>query len=247
MRDDDLVREPASVGGLVARALRVLRTHWIGVTATAALTVAAQGAVHAYVRLAYADAVALLVAPQLLTALCYAYAGCDVAAQPPRDALWGRVLERLWAVVVVNAGLSVAYALSLGLIAGPYGGVQAFFMQLAFLLLQLLVAFADVIAVIHPNLRMRDVLPRALAGSARLVANPLVWTRVLGLIILVQVLDVGLGAASSALTDRGAGQFAFWLTTATSVAIAAIFGTFLAVLYLDADLRQRMAKGDNGD
>ncbi len=245
MQDIGPVGEPASVGTLIARALNVLRRHWLVFAIAAVATVLCQGAVHAFAHVASADETAQIVVPQAITAICYAFAGLNVIEEPPRGKVWLRVLERIWAVVIINVALQLAFIFGA---AGDTanGGVQSFFMQLAIMLIMVLLAFSDVIAVVQPNLRMREVLPLAVARSARLVANTLVWMRVLGLLIVDYVLGMALSAASQALSTAGHGALAFWTATAANTVLTVVFAVYLALLYFDADLRDRIAKRSAG-
>lgn len=243
MQDIEPIGEPASVGTLIARALHVIGRHWLVFAIAAVATVLFEGAIHAFARVAHADELAILVVPQAITAICYAFAGLDAAEQPPCAEVWPRILERIWAVVILNVALELAFLFG-SASADTTGGAQSFFMQLAIMLVMVLLAFSDVAAVLQPNLRMRDVLPFALLRSARLVANTLVWMRVLGLLIADYVLGMALGAASHALSPVAHGEVAFWMSAAANTVLTLAFAVFLALLYLDADLRDRIAKQD---
>lgn len=246
MQDTEPVGEPASVGALIARALGVMRRHWPVFAISAVATVLCEGAVHTFARVAHADELAQIVAPQAITAICYGFAGLDAADRPPRAQLWPRILERLWAVVILNVALELAFMF--GAISGTLNSdVQSFFMQLAILLVMVLLAFSDVIAVVQPDLRMRDVLPFAVMRSARLVANTLVWMRVLGLFAADYVSSMASSAGAQALSAAGHGALAFWVSAAANVVLTVIFAVYLALLYFDADLRTGTAKRNAGD
>lgn len=243
MQDIEPVGEPASVGTLIARALDVLRQHWLALAIAAVATVLCEGAVHAFARVAHADIIAQIVVPQAITAICYGFAGLTTANQPPRAELWPRILERLWAVVVINVVLELA---SLFSSSDAANAGQSFFMQLAVMLVIVLLALSDVAAVVQPNLRMRDVLPFAVVRSARLVANTLVWMRVLAVLIVNYLLTEALTAGAQALSATGHGALAFWVAAVANVVLTAAFAVYLALIYFDADLRDRIAKRDAG-
>lgn len=238
--------EPASVGTLIARALHVIRGHWVALLAAIAGTLACEGAIHTFAHTAHVDEFAQLLVPQVATAIAYALAGADALGQPPRGQLWVRVLERLWAVVIVNAVPSAA-GLAAATAVGTSVDAQTFFMQLALMLVAILLAFADVAAVIQPDLRMRDVLPFSIARSARLVANTLIWMRVLGLMIVDALLMAAVTVGTQALARAGLGVPAFWAYAGASTLITVTLAVFLALLYVDADLRDRIAKRSAGD
>ena len=248
MKEIQPIGEPASVGTLVARALQILQRYWIVFATTGAAVVLCEGAIHVFVRIAHMDELAELVLPQIIVATVYAFAGSDVAKQPQRSEVWTRILERIWAVVVLNVAFELLLLFSLGAIGtvDAGGGVQMFFMQLAVMLIMVLVAFADVIAVVQPNLRMRDVLPFSIVRSARLVANTLVWMRVLGLLIADYVIGTAAAAGTQAISGAGMRTLAFWAYAGTNALITIVLAAFLALLYFDADLRDRIAKRDRG-
>lgn len=202
-------------------------------TAAVALAIGLQVAIVALVPAKHADLAASGIVLPMLTALIYAFVAGDALKTSDDRAIWGRILERVWAVIVIDF-INTAFAVvslavtSAGTLAALAGGTA----------LQMLVAltvFADVVAVLDDDGdRWFTLVTRSYArtfGIALQRGNLWRCFVVYGLSLVALVLETGL---AELVTRIGIPSVSFWGPLALGTILAVPISAFTIVVYFDA-------------
>ena len=123
-----------------------------------------------------------------LAAIVYGFGGADSTASPPSGgAFWGRIAERVWAVIVIQAALDLFFIL-LVLAVGPSVVAQTI-AQVGFLILGTILAFAQIHAIWAPEERPARLLLDSLLASARITTTRIGYIRAVGLVFVPYLLQ----------------------------------------------------------
>jgi hypothetical protein len=230
-------REPASIGALLLRALHVLSAHWYVFLAVCIATVAAQSAATFLIHLPNMDLLAAAAIPPIACAIAFAYAGRDVLGNPLR--VWPRVVERVWAVIVLDA---MVYVFGSPLAKMDQNGFPALFLEVVGLLIALLTMYADVFATLESDVSTLMLLPTAIWRSIQLAASSRGWLWAIAFLFVEGVLTAVIGLLAPALAHVGLPDTAAWCIIIVSGFSAVPLSVLLAVVYMDLSLRDRIAR-----
>lgn len=181
----------------------------------------------------------ILLGPIIVTVV-YVHAHSD-AADPAASAahLWGRVLERLWAVILIDfvvTGLTFVFGLGLATAFSPAGGAADFFAGAFGLFALGLVVFADVHASVSESVSTLLLLPDAFVTSAGLAVRNV--SRVLFILALSIFISTGSSFAFGALHGHHVRNDAFLADLLFEVIFAAPMAAILTAFYLDCLARR---------
>ena len=153
--------------------------------------------------------------------------------------LWGRVLERLWAVILIDfaaTGLTFVFGLGLAHAFTPSGSVADLFAGALGLLAFGLIVFADVHASVSESVSTLMLLPDAIATSAALAVRNL--SRVFFLLALSIFVSTGSSFAYGALHQHHVPNDAFWADLLFEIIFAAPLAAVVTAFYLDCLARR---------
>lgn len=164
----------------------------------------------------------------MVAAIVYGFgASDDNGDELPAAAIWSRIAERIWAVVVIDLALNM-----LQVVAAVFGvdGGTSFFFGFGFLLLATILAFAEIHAIDAPGLGTLQLVPQSILASARIALTRVGYMRGLGL-VFAQTIPILLA---------GTPLVGLFLQTALTVPVAAL----TVVFYRDCLAMQKRAAGD---
>lgn len=174
---------------------------------------------------------ASIVVPAVIT-IVYAFTAADALGKTEASAVWGRILERVWAVIAIDfidniiAGASIATAGSGALLDMIVGAFVQF--------IAATLVFVDVAAVLDDNDRWYMLVPQAYArGLAVAWQRGNLWRcfLVYALSLAALLLDTALAALCSHV---GPPQLAFWAPLALGTILSLPISAFTVIVYFDA-------------
>lgn len=192
--------EPAPLGTLLRRAGSLILRRW---------PLYAIGAL-----IAFAIQLALLLAPGVppaiaavvgevfayapLTAIVFGFGAADYVAEAVAPkAIWGRIAERIWAVVILDATFSLlAIGIEIGVGASPVAQLVG---VTGMLILLTLLGFAEVHAIVAPEEKPGRLLADSLLASVRITTTRVGYGRAVIVVLvpyLIQLLLPGLWASA---------------------------------------------------
>ena len=152
--------------------------------------------------------------------------------EAPLGSAFARILERSWAVLVVN--FIVSYLVGYGVQALTEGDIVYRIIAIPILLIAISLIFSEVVAVVIDDERWWMLIPHALGGSARVAwTGSMLWVA-LGLFslqILPSLFEAGLAAL---LTKAHVAQAAFWSTLPVDIIWAIPINVLTTVVFLNA-------------
>lgn len=175
--------EPAPLDALFGRAARLVRRRWALYTLATVVALALQAALflvpHLNGVLALVVGDVFLFTP--LAAIVFAFGASDCSDEPI-GSVWGRIAERLWAVVFLEAASQVV-GLWLPSAVGASPIAQTICL-LGILILAAMIAFAPVHAIAAPDERPAGLLFDSLLASVRITTTRIGYARAIGLVFL---------------------------------------------------------------
>ncbi len=129
-----------------------------------------------------------------LSAIVFGFGAADDAGGGASGrSVWGKILERIWIVVFIDAALSIlAFGLRVGV--GPSEIAQTI-SQVGVLILATLLAFAETHAIVAPEQKPAQLLFESLLASVRITTTRLGYARAVG-VVFVPVLLISLVSGS---------------------------------------------------
>jgi hypothetical protein len=170
----------------------------------------------------------------LFVTVVYAFAIGDVDGSMTTAAIWSRVLERAWAVIVIDLLVSLVATLALLAMGSTDLLVQIF--AIPSLLLSVTLVFADVHAVATRKAEPWWMLiPRSFAVSVATALGPDMLGRAFLLAFVTQFLPSLVSTLlQSTLEARHVSFSDFWAFGPLSAVIVPPLGALVALVYLDA-------------
>jgi len=177
--------EPVPLGTLLRRAGRLILRRW---------PLYAIGTL-----VAFAIQLGLLVAPGVppmvaavvgevfgyapLTAIVFGFGAADYVAEAVEPAaIWGRIAERIWAVVILDAAFNLLWiGIGLGVGASPIAQLVG---ETGVLILLTLLAFAEVHAIVAPDEKPGRLLADSLLASVRITTTRIGYGRAVAVVLL---------------------------------------------------------------
>lgn len=206
---------------------------------TSAVVFGLQAAFYAFVHVRFAEYYAALIGAPLVGAVVMVFAGADATGTlPAASERWGRIIERAWAIIVIDVGISFVQVAGLQTIAAGASDAGSALMGMLALFLAAMLVYAEPFACLETQVRTRAILPLALMRSMMLA-----WTnmsRIFSLFAIelaLSIADVGvlrLGTVAG-LKDPNWLELLFW--TMATAPLALLF----TVAYLDTLSQEQSA------
>jgi hypothetical protein len=218
---------------LAGRALRSALAHWPLYAACAVIIFA----IEAIVAYASHNQIAGLIVDNVLlpvfVTIIYAHTLRDLDLSLSQRDVWLRVLERAWAVIVIDLVVSLAAEQAIG--AAAAADVLDELLAMVMLLLTATLIFADVHAVAEPKADPWWMLiPRSFAGSISAVLLLGALSRAM-LLVLLSIVVILLGiVAQTELAARHVAHADFWGAVPLNLLLIAPINALTAFVYLDA-------------
>lgn len=223
---------------LIGRAFVLVRARAGFYALATGLTIAAEGAVMLALPGERGFIVCGGLVQSMLAAVVYARVAADNAmvharsnAAPPFD-VTGRVLERLWAVIVIDFLLALGAHVAT-VWSAPLGETGAMVAQLGVLVASILLLFSDISATVDDGANFFNVLPRSIWRSVRYV-----FSRNAPFVFLVLALQYLLDALASLITYAVAPgdtptTATFWLSLALGTLTIPPLGALATLVYVE--------------
>jgi hypothetical protein len=206
----------------------LLARRWLLYLLVCAIVFAAQAAFVAFAHIKYAELYAELLAPPLLITVVTVFVGADATGTLSVAQCWERVLERAWAIIVIDVGLSFVNASGLQTVqAGDATNVVFGFLTL---LLSGMLLYAEPFAALEKDTQTLTVVPFAILRSMMLA-----WvnmSRVFALLALQIALDIGVLLAEQGARRAGIDAH-IWVDLLLQTLLAVPLAALYAVAYLD--------------
>lgn len=225
---------------LAVRAARLLAQRWPLYLVSTVLVLVAETAISLGLRIRFADVVATLVAGPVLVAILNVHLGAD-GAESALDGLqrWERVLQRLWAVIVIDFIVAVVFGLGLSQTVAPSGDPSRILTGAFALVLAGALLYADVFACLEEGVSTAALVPFALLRSATLAWQNM--SRIFFLLALQIALFLVETYAQIGLARAHVPHAQFWATVPLGTLLAVPLTALTVVFYLDAAGREHTA------
>jgi len=175
-----------------------------------------------------ADAVVQPLFVIVVTAFSFGDLSGDGAA-----ALWARVLERLWAVLLIDLLVVLIAAFGLGGIIAPDIGSRV--LGTGLIVIAISFIFADVYATVADDVPWWLLVPRSFAASMIATWRGLTFTRAMVVFALGDLLPAPIAAlAQSYLQSLHVAHADFWSTAVPVMLLLPVVQAFSTFVFLDA-------------
>jgi hypothetical protein len=172
-----------------------------------------------------------LVVP-IVVAIAYAFTAADAAANRDARSVWLRILERAWAVIVIDFVLD--FITESAIASVKQGGLLDLLMGSLTQLLAATLVFVDVAAVLDDDDNWLLLVPRAFGRGIALAWQPGNLWRCF-VIYSLQFVVFAIGVAVLALFERfGIRGGTFWAFLALGTVLAPPISAFTVLVYFDA-------------
>lgn len=185
----------------------------------------------------FSEFFAALIGAPLSGCVAMVFSGSDATGTLPTNGeRWGRIIERAWAIVVIDAGLTYLQFKALQTIAAGGSDAGSTLLGMLALFLVAMLVYAEPFACLEAEVRTRSIVPLALLRSMMLA-----WTnmsRVFSLFAIqlaLSIADIVIVRAASAggIKDPNWIELLFW-------AIATVpFAVLVTVAYLDTAAQEQ--------
>lgn len=205
--------------------------------ATATVVFALESLFLLYSHIPYAALYAAIIGAPLIIVVVTVNAFADATGtlEEPRER-WGRILERAWAIILLDAGISIAQDVGIAAVAAAQAEIGALLVGFMVLWLTAMLVYAEPILCVEAKAGGLAALPLALLQSMTLAWMNL--SRIFALFavtLLFELADILIAQSSTGLGTRAA-----FLT----IAYEALAEIPLATLYTVAYLETRKAVTD---
>ncbi len=179
----------------------------------------------------------LLIVPTLvqpvLATIAYARVAADRggAAVTPA-AFWERVLERVWAVILLD--FAVAYIVAVALATALQGNFFERVLGTVALLYSATLVFADVIATVSDDVPMWLLLPLALWHSIRVAWSPGTFVRVVALLAIAMAVTLAQNGIFALMSVHHVAHASFWAQVPLATILTVPSSVLVVLVYLDA-------------
>jgi hypothetical protein len=218
---------------LLGRSLRSLHRHAVLYIAVALLSVGAQAAIVYAWNASAAIYVATALVPPFFVTIVNAFTFADLRGDRSSTAAWLRVLERSWAVLLIDLCLSLVASVGLGSIVSP--DLLGKLAGVGMILIAASLVFADVQATLADDGDWWMILPRAFRASMLIAWQSATFSRAM-LLFAASNLAPFLVALpiQSALAAHHVPHAEFWSDAASIVLLLPPVQAFATCIYLDA-------------
>lgn len=185
----------------------------------------------------FAEFFAALIGAPLSGCVAMVFSGSDATGMLPANAeRWGRVVERAWAIVVIDVGMTYLQLEALQMIAAGGSDAGSILLGMLALFLVAMLVYAEPFACLEAQVRTRSIVPLALLRSMMLA-----WTnmsRVFSLFAIqlaLSIADIVIVRAASAggIKDPG------WIELLFTAIATVPFAVLVTVAYLDTAAQEQ--------
>lgn len=212
---------------------------WPLYVATCAGVFALQAVFYAFVHVRFAELYATLIGAPLVSLVVMVNAGADATGTLESAAdRWGRILERGWAIVLLDAGISFVEVVGLQSMSAGNGGPGATLLGLLTLFLAAMLVYAEPFACLEREVTTLMLLPFALMRSMMLS-----WVNVSRIFSLFAI-QLALNIADLLLLRLGAWagmKDANWIEVLFGTLMTAPLAVLFTVAYLDTLAQEQSA------
>jgi hypothetical protein len=231
---------PNSFGALVALALRLCARRWWFYSIAVLATIGLETAFLALRGLRDPIDVASLIVLPILALIVYVFVGTDATGQDvPPAARWTRVLERSWAVIVIDIVCTLLLSVAIGGLSVPNG--SGLVIGLVAYALVMLTIFADINAALEPNVGSLWLIPGAFARSAVLAthrSNVFLTLSLVATDVLFYIIE---GLLASWFSSIHFANALFWANIPLQALLQIPLGALGVVVYLECIAREKAA------
>lgn len=218
---------------LARRALALLVRRFALYAAAMLVAIVAQGAVALLWPGALGLAVAAAVIEPLLTTLVYAFVAADLHDPPPSAAaIWERILERAWAVIIIDFAITMLEGAGFG--QAGQGGVLGAVTGWLISLFAAMLVFADASATLDDDRSLWALIPTAFSRSVILSTNPRTFWRVIVLFALNVTVFAATLALQEALTRAHVWNAPLWANIPLGTLAILPIAALTVLVYVDA-------------
>lgn len=215
---------------LFGQALALVYKRWALYLGLVVLAIALQGAIVAFWRAPQALFFANLIVAPILQTVVYAFTAADLSEERDHAWAWGRVLERAWAVIVIDFLLWFVNvsALQTG------DGILSFLVASFYMLVGATLLFSDVSATIDDEESLLLLIPRSFVRSiAATWQSGIIW-QALALYFLGVLLSLGSLGLQVQFDSLHIPQAAFWANIPLGTLLTPPLSALTALVYLNA-------------
>jgi hypothetical protein len=171
LKDDGRNTEVPSYRPLALVTARLLARRWPLYLLTASAVFGLQAAFVVFVHVKFADLYAGFIGGPLIITVVTVFAGADATKTLTAAQRWERILERAWAIILLDVGLTFVQGSGIGtMLAGLGSSADAGYIVMGFLTLVLtaMLVYAEPFIALEQNVQMLVLLPFAIFRSMML-------------------------------------------------------------------------------
>ncbi len=231
-RDDEL----PSYRPLALVAARLLARRWLLYLLTCTVVFALQGVFYALVHVKMADFYAELVGTPLVIVVVTVFAGADATNTLTMAQRWERILERAWALIVLDVGLSFVQISGIQTMLLGASDAGNTIMGFLTLVLSAMLVYAEPFTALEKDVHTITLLPFAVLRSMMLA-----WVNVSRIFSLfaVQIAVIIAGILVHQAALKSGADAAVWIGIAFGTFMSAPLAALFTVAYLDTLSQER--------
>jgi hypothetical protein len=215
--------------------LRLLARRWPLYLLVCAAVFALQALFFRFVHIKFAELYAGLIGLPLVNTIVIVFTGSDATNTLSMAQRWERILERAWAIIVIDAGLSFVNISGLQTMYAESSPLDAVLGFLTLLLAGMLI-YAEPFAALEKDARTLTVVPFAVLRSMMLAWVNL--SRIFAL-LAVQIAVQIAGLVAETAAHRAGIDARLWVDLPLQTIIAAPLAALFTVAYLDTVSQER--------
>jgi hypothetical protein len=215
-------------------AARLFARRWPLYLLTSVVVFGLEALFYSYVHVKFADLYATLIASPLITVVTIVFAGSDAQGTlPDARERWGRIIERGWAIVVIDVALTFIWLSALGSVASNASDFLNVALGVCVLIFGGMLVYAEPFACLEEHVRTLTIVPFAAMRSMMLA-----WVNMSRVFSLLAIqLAVGVvgqvAYAAKILPDP------HWIDLALVALTTAPLSVLFTVAYLDTVSQER--------
>jgi hypothetical protein len=235
-----LIDKPASLAALAASALRLCAARFPIFAASALVGLAVEAAIYFLLHPKTGVNVGDLIVGPMVATVVYVFAAADLPGDESRRITrpWERILERVWAVVVIEFIQALIFSAGLG--AMLVGNAFSAFVGATVIFMFATLVFSDVFAAVEPNLSPVTMLFLGFVRSVQLTWRGNI-ARVLFILALTLILNAMQTGLITLLTNWHIRDAAFWGDAPFALFATIPLAAFTALVYFDCVARERLS------
>lgn len=208
-------------------AARLFARRWLVYLATIAVVFCLEALFYIYVHVKLADFYASLIGSPLIGVVTIVFAGADaLGTMPDARERWSRIIERAWAIVVIDVGLSFIWLIALSSIGSNVSDIATVAGGVLILILGGMLVYAEPFACLEEHVRTAAIVPFALFRSMMLA-----WVNMSRVFSLLAI-QLAIGVLETFVETLKIGD-PRWIVLAIAAVTTAPLSVLFTVAYLD--------------